>query len=174
MGIAATLFAVMTPTGRAAAIGYLMGEDLPLSWAYTRNFSSVKSSLKDIADFFSEHPSAAVVRRIGAEKYYLTCSSQDNDFECGFEIPSRVQGALAKVDVAVAARNDYGGIGLFLGDEIRADTHYLIGYIPLGPQANRIENCTNSVARQQRGMCNISLNSNWALHYEWFPEPPSQ
>ena len=170
--IGAIVFAVMAPRGKGAVVGFLLGEDMPLSWAYSRQFNGSKGSMRDVVRFFSEHPRAEHIRR-RADDLYLTCSDQNNDFECGFDLPPETEIAIANVGAADVIRHE-DGVVFFLGDEIRSGTHFLIGYVPLGPERTPIPSCSGTSRQSPRGACNMSLDSDWVLNYEWWPDAPFQ
>ena len=170
--IGVIVFAVMTPKGKGAVVGFLLGEEMPLSWAYSRQFSSRKESMEDVVSFFSEYPRAEHIRQRG-EGLYLTCSDQNNDFDCGFDIPSETRIALGIVGAPDVIRHD-DGVVFFLGDEIRSETHFLIGYVPIGPESAQIPSCSSTSGQDLRGVCNIDLDSDWVLNYEWWPDASFQ
>ncbi len=170
--IGAIVLATMTPKGKGVAVGFLLGEDMPLSWAYSRQFNGRKGSMEDVVRFFSEHPRAERIRQRG-EGLYLTCSDQDNDFECRFDIPAETRIALANVGAPEVMRHE-DGVVFFLGDEIRSETHFLIGYVPLGPESAHVPSCSSTSRQNPRGVCNIDLDSDWVLNYEWWPDAPFQ
>jgi len=162
----------MTPIGKGAVVGFLVGEDWPLNWVHTRQFDGKKESLTQIVRFFSENPRAQHIRGRG-QGGYLTCSGEDDNFDCGFDIDLETKTALARSDAFHVSRHELG-IVFSLSHEIRAETHFLIGYASLNEPAGHIPDCSSIQSRAPRGTCNTSLDKNWVLAYEWFPNAPFQ
>lgn len=167
LAITVVVFSQLSLKVQGRVIEFCTLGDWPLEWAVRRQFARNQAELRSILEFAIDAPEVSRLSYSAAGLHAILEQNQSETHDIGE--PNILQ-ALISIE-AKFVKYEENEVTVFLGSEIRGPTHFEVSYVYHEYEVDLI-NCEGISARERAkiGFCGFSINPNWYISYQWYPD----